>query len=158
MKTPYLSAIVLILSACSSPGNQYSHLEGGRSQTGQPALHAVRDNQLRELMARMDSLMQERFMTEQQLDVERRKYSRQIGEAARNLSDNVGTIIAGMPGLQLNASEQTAFLALASKLREEAQQLQLLAEQNHIDAIPDSLHEINTTCTSCHALFRKLGG
>lgn len=158
MRTLYLSVIALILSACSSSGSQHAHLEGGRSQTGQPALHAVRDNQLRELMARMDSLMQERFMTEQQLDVERRKYSRQIGETARNLSANVGNIIAGMPGLQLNASEQTAFLALANKLREEAQQLQQLAEQNHIDAIPDSLHEINTTCTSCHALFRKLGG
>lgn len=96
-------------------------------------------------------------MTEQQLDVERRKYSRQIGEAARNLSVNVGTIIASMPGLQLNAGEQATFLALASKLRDEAQQLQELAEQNHIDAISDGLHEINTTCTSCHALFRKLG-
>jgi cytochrome c556 len=157
MKNLYLLAVVLIFSACSSSGNQHAHIEGGRSQTGQPALHAVRDNQLRELMARMDSLMQERFMTEQQLDVERRKYSRQIGEAARNLSVNVGTIIASMPGLQLNAGEQATFLALASKLRDEAQQLQELAEQNHIDAISDGLHEINTTCTSCHALFRKLG-
>ncbi|OAI00275.1 hypothetical protein A1332_19005 [Methylomonas methanica] len=158
MKTLYLSAIVLILSACSSQSNQYAHLEGGRSQTGQPALHAVRDNRLHELMDRMDSLMHERFMTEQQLDVERRKYSRQIGEAARDLAANVEIMIARMPGLQLNAAEQTAFLALASKLREEMQQLQQLAEQNHIDAIPDSLHEINTTCTSCHALFRRLGG
>ncbi|WP_020483126.1 cytochrome c [Methylomonas sp. MK1] len=157
MKTLYLSALVLILSACSQ-NNQYAHLEGGRSQTGQPALHAVRDNRLHELMDRMDSLMQERFMTEQQLDVERRKYSRQIGEAARDLAANVETMIAQLPRLQLNAVEQTTFLALAGKLREEMRQLQQLAEQNHIDAIPDSLHEINTTCTSCHALFRKLGG
>ncbi|WP_197492620.1 cytochrome c [Methylomonas methanica] len=156
MKTLYLSAIVLILSACSNQSNQHAHLEGGRIQTGQPALHAVRDNQLRELMDRMDNLMQERFMTEQQLDVERRKYSRQIGEAARNLAANVEIMIAAMPGLQLNAGEQTAFIALANKLRDEMRQLQLITEQNHIDAIPDSLHEINTTCTSCHALFRKL--
>ncbi|OQW73740.1 MAG: hypothetical protein BVN35_11605 [Proteobacteria bacterium ST_bin11] len=157
MKTLYLSAVVLILSACSSQSNQYARLEdGGWSQTGQPALHAVRDNRLHELMDRMDSLMHERFMTEQQLDVERRKYSRQIGEAARNLAANVEIMIARMPGLQLNAAEQTTFLALATKLREEMRQLQQLAEQNHIDAIPVSLHEINTTCTSCHALFRKL--
>jgi len=157
MKTLYLSALLLMLSACSQ-NNQYAYLQGGRSQTGQPALHAVRDKRLHELMDRMNSLMQERFMTEQQLDVERRKYSRQIGEAARDLAATVEIMIARMPGLQLNAGEQTTFLALAGKLREEMCRLQHLAEQNHIDAIPDSLHEINTTCTSCHALFRKLGG
>ncbi|MDX8128534.1 hypothetical protein QLH52_14670 [Methylomonas sp. OY6] len=157
MKTLYLAALLLMLSACSQ-NNQYAYLQGGRSQTGQPALHAVRDKRLHELMDRMNSLMQERFMTEQQLDVERRKYSRQIGEAARDLAATVEIMIARMPGLQLNAAEQTTFLALAGKLREEMRQLQQLAEQNHIDAIPDSLHEINTTCTSCHALFRKLGG
>ncbi len=158
MKTKFIVAMVLILNGCSSSQTKHDHVEGGRSQTGQPALHAVRDSQLRELMARMDSLMQERFMTEQQVDTERRKYSRQIAETARNLSGNVDNIISKLPGLQLSASEQTAFLALAGKLRDETRELQRLAEQNHIDAIPDSLHEINTTCTSCHALFRKLGG
>lgn len=158
MKTKYILAILLVSSACSSSGNRQPPLEGGRSETGQPALHAVRDNQLRELMDRMDSLMQERFMTEQQLDQERRKYSRQIAETARYLSANIDAIIAGMPKLQLSAAEQTSFLALAGKLRQEVQQLQQQAEQNHIDAIPASLHEINTTCTACHALFRKLGG
>lgn len=147
---------LVLLTACAAPNKQHEHAEGGRSDTGQPALHALRDNQLRELMDRMDSLMQERFMTEQQLDQERRKYSRQIAEAAGKLSTNVDAIIASLPSLQLSAAEQNTFLALASKLREEMSQLKLNAEQNHIDSIADNLHEINTTCTSCHALFRKL--
>ena len=96
-------------------------------------------------------------MTELQLDVERRKYSRQIAETAGSMESTVDAIIASMPGLQLSATEKTTFQALAGKLREEIQQLQLQAQQNQIDAIATSVHEINTTCTSCHALFRKLG-
>lgn len=156
MKTMTLLLLLALFTACAGPAIHQDHIAGGHSDTGQPALHALRDNHLRELMDRMDSLMQERFMTELQLDKERRKYSRQIAETAGSLAANVEAIIASMPGLQLNAAEQSTFLALASKLREEMGQLKLNAEQNHIDAIPENLHEINTTCTSCHALFRKL--
>lgn len=157
MKITIILATLFIVSACAGSTSEHAPLEGGRSETGRPALHAVRDNQLRTLMDRMDSLMQERFMTEHQLDDERRKYSRQIADAAGNMASTVDAIIASMVGLQLSAAEQTAFKALAAKLREETRQLQQQAQQNQIDAIATSVHEINTTCTSCHALFRKLG-
>lgn len=157
MKTIIILTISFILSACAGSSSQQALNQGGRSETGQPAMHAVRDNQLRTLMDRMDSLMQERFMTEHQLDDERRKYSRQIAEAAKNMASTVDAIMAAMAGLQLEAAEQTTFKALAAKLREQTQQLQMQAQQNQIDAIAVSVHEINTTCTSCHALFRKLG-
>ena len=145
-------------AACSAPERQNPDTQGGWSQTGTPALHAVRDGKLRELMDRMDSLMQERFMTETQIDVERRKYARQIAETAQSLSTNVDAIIASLPGLNLTADEQVAFRALAEKLRSEMGLLQRQAESNRIDQISNNLHEIKTTCTSCHALFRKLGG
>ncbi|WKJ89783.1 cytochrome c [Methylomonas montana] len=157
MKITIILATLFVLSACAGSTSEPALIKGGRSETGRPALHAVRDNQLRTLMDRMDSLMQERFMTELQLDVERRKYSRQIAETAGSMESTVDAIIASMPGLQLSATEKTTFQALAGKLREEIQQLQLQAQQNQIDAIATSVHEINTTCTSCHALFRKLG-
>ncbi|WFP48694.1 cytochrome c [Methylomonas sp. EFPC3] len=153
---------ILVLSAavaaCSAPEPKSLSSSSGWSQTGTPALHAVRDGKLRELMDRMDSLMHERFMTETQIDAERRKYARQIAETAHSLSANVDAIIASLPGLNLTADEQTAFRALAAKLRSEMGLLQQQAESNRIDQISDNLHEINTTCTSCHALFRKLGG
>lgn len=142
--------------ACSAPEQQNLNSPGGWSQTGTPALHAVRDGKLRELMDRMDSLMHERFMTETQIDAERRKYARQIAETAQSLSANVDTIIASLPGLNLTADEQIAFRALAAKLRSEMGLLQRQAESNRTDQISDNLHEINTTCTACHALFRKL--
>jgi hypothetical protein len=151
------TALVLLLSACSTLDREHI-AEGGRSETGEPALHAIHDNELRDLMDRMDSLMQERFMTETQLDNERRKYSHRIADSAQDLSKTIDTIIAKLPSLALSPAEQTTFLALANKLRQQTELLQQQASQNRIDAIDDGLHQINTTCTSCHALFRKTGG
>lgn len=150
-----LIPLLLTLLACSEPAYRFAS-DAGRSETGQPALHAVSNEQLHELMDRMNSLMQERFMTEPELDVERRKYARQVADTAQNLSQTVDAILATLPSLQLNATEQTAFLALVHKLREQTQALQEQAEQNRIDAIPSTLQQMDTTCTSCHALFRNL--
>jgi len=153
-----LALILLTLTACYSPGGKFHSEIGGRSETGNPALHAIQDKQLRELMARMDALMQERFMTEPELDAERRKYARRIAVNAESLSQTVDSIVDRLPSLQLPRDEQHTFLALAQKLREQSRQLQEQAQSNQIDAIGGTVHVINTTCTSCHALFRKLGG
>ncbi|ANE54307.1 MULTISPECIES: cytochrome c [Methylomonas] len=158
MKNIYPILVLLALAAaCSAPEQRRQQSSAGWRETGTPALHAVRDGKLRELMDRMDSLMQERFMTETQIDMQRRKYARQIAETAQSLAANVDAITASLPGLNLTADEQVAFRALAAKLRSEMDLLQRQAESNLIDQINDNLHEINTTCTSCHALFRKLG-
>jgi hypothetical protein len=151
-----LLAFMMVLTACTHPSHQ--PFIGGRSETGSPALHAIHDAQLIELMDRMDSLMQERFMTETQLDSERRKYAGKIAISAQSLSKTVDAIIAKMPTLPLTSSEQNTFLALAKKLYQQNQYLYEQARQNHIDAIDDALHQINTTCTACHTLFRKTGG
>lgn len=148
--------ILLLITACSNPPAPHYEI-GGRSETGQPALHAIHDEKLHELMRRMDSLMQERFMTETQLDKERRRYSQRIADTARGLSETVDVIIGQMPKLALSADEQSTFLSLAKKLRQLAVQLHQQASGNQIDAIDESLHQINTTCMSCHALFRNTG-
>ncbi|TAN49430.1 MAG: hypothetical protein EPN21_11890 [Methylococcaceae bacterium] len=150
-----LIALLLSLTACTPPSQRFAS-DAGRRETGVPALHAVHDEQLRELMSRMNSLLQERFMTEPELDVERRRHARHIAATAQNLSQTIDAILTTLPTLQLSAGEQTAFLALANKLREQSQNLQDQAGQNRMDAIPGTLEQISTTCTSCHALFRKL--
>ncbi len=150
--------MLLTLTACYSPGSQFHSELGGRSETGRPALHAIQDKQLRELMGRMDALMQERIMSETERDQERRKYAQRIAANAKNLGQTVDSIIDRLPSLQLTSDEQHTFLALAQKLREQSLQLEEHAQQNQIDSINSTVHVINTTCTSCHALFRKLGG
>ncbi len=144
-------------TACSSTTTSLPATPG-RSETGQPALHAIHDNDLRQLMLRMDALMQERFMTETQIDKERRKYTQRIADTALKLAQTVGTIVGKMPRLSLTQAEQATFLALASKLNQQAESLNDLASHNRVDEIDSALHQLNTTCVSCHALFRKTGG
>ncbi len=148
------SPILLILLSCAdSTPRSVSNL--GHGETGQPALHAVHNNQLHELMGRMNNLMQERFLTEPELDAEHRKYTKKIASTAQNLSQTIDTIAATLPSLQLSASEQTTFRALVDKLREQTKTLEEQTNQHHLNAISSTLEQINTTCTSCHALFRK---
>lgn len=142
-----------LIAACSQAG-RHAHLEG-LGETGRPALHAIHDQQLRVMMARMNALLQERFMTETQLDSERRKYAQRITEIARGLANTIDMIIDKMPTLALTDSEQAAFLAWAKKLREQAEQLYEQAGHNRLEDVDASLREMKSTCTSCHALFRE---
>lgn len=149
-----LIVLVASLMASCTQVDRPPHAEwlGG---TGRPALHAIHDQQLRVMMARMNALLQERFMTETQLDSERRKYAQRITETARGLANTIGMIIDKMPTLALTDSEQAAFLALAKKLREQAEQLYEQAGHNRLEDVDASLREMKSTCTSCHALFRE---
>lgn len=152
------SAIVIVatlLSACTLTSQPATHV--GLHDTGQPALHAVTDARLRALMDQMNSLMFERFMAEPDIDRERRNYALKIADAADQLGATVNVILSRLPTLNLNPDEQTAFRALAVKLRNQADALKAQAKLNRIDSIEQMLDQTSATCSSCHALFRKLG-
>ncbi len=139
---------VLLLAACSSA----QHAKG-------PALHSIQDQRLRELMAEMNSLiMSEKEMTDLQRDARRREYNLKMAKTAEAMGRTVDAIIANLPGLKLSPTEQATFLALADKLRGGALELKDLAGNNRSDAIPAELERIETTCKSCHRLFRPTGG
>jgi hypothetical protein len=127
----------------------------GLPDTGNPALHAVDDERLRELMGEMNNLVFERMRTELDIDRERRRKALKIAEVAGNMAQTVGAIIDTLPGLGLSPNEQTTFLTLADKLRSRVRTLEEQANRNYIDAIPGTLEQIETTCTGCHQLFRK---
>lgn len=151
-----LSVIPLLLALFSCADSTPRAINNaGRSETGQPALHAVQDDQLRGLMDRMNSLMQERFLTEPELDVERRKYAQQISKTAQNLLPTIDAVLASLGTLKLSKEEENTFQALAQKLRKQTHTLQEQAAQNRLDAISSTLEQMNSTCISCHSLFRK---
>lgn len=151
------TSLCLVLFTACSPKSGGHVTADAVDQTGQPALHAIRNEELHELMLRMDGLMHERFMTETQLDGERRKYAQRIADSAQALSQTVTTIIAKMPLLALSATEQPRFLALADRLKLQTDSLHALASHNQIDAIEANLKQVTATCSACHALFRKIG-
>jgi len=99
--------------------------------------------------------MQERSMTELEVDIERRRYAMRIATTAENLSKTVNAILHVLPSLKLSSEEQNAFLSLANKLDDQALVLQKQAKQNQIDSINDTMNQISATCATCHSLFRK---
>lgn len=153
MKQPIL--LIPLLLALTSCADSTPHSVSDTSHSD-PALHAVRDKQLHELMSRMNSLMQERYMTEPELDAERRKYAQRVAKSAQDMSQTLDAILASSTSLKLSKTEESTFQALTEKLRKQTQELQKQGEQNRMDLIPGTLEQINTTCNSCHALFRKL--
>jgi hypothetical protein len=122
----------------------------------QPALHALQDQALRDLMDRMSGLMLERFMTEHEMDIERRKYARQIIDAANTLQTSADALSKRAAVLGMTAEEQNAFLVMTHKLEHQATLLKMQAENNRFNAISGTLHEMKSTCMACHTLFRKI--
>lgn len=153
-KIYFLFVGLCLISACSTP-SEHKTAFNKRLNSENPALHAVHDQDVRELMDRVNGVMMERFMSEHEMDIERRKYANQIIEAAKNLSETSKTLVYKIPHLDLNPEEQTAFHSLADKLDLSAHTLQKQAEEHSFSAMSGTLHEVSSICMACHALFRK---
>lgn len=147
MRPSALIPVLLLMAGCSSSLSR---------QPPGPALHAVQDQRLRELMAEMNSLiLSEKEMTEQQRDARRREYNQKMAETAGVMGKAVDNIAAALPRLDLSPTEQAAFLALADRLRGKSREIWKLASDNHGDGIPETLEQIDVTCKACHQLFRN---
>ncbi len=147
----FFIAIFALTTACSSTRDAANNLVNG-----QPALHAIQNQELRVLMDRMNGLMMERFMTEQEMDIERERFARQIVETAKTLTSTASALMDISPSLGLDSEARNAFNALAKKLSEQAGSLEKHAENRRYNAISATLHEMSSTCMACHTLFRKI--
>lgn len=159
--------VCLALSACSSDSKletANTHLVSpSLSQastheppdTGEPAMHAVQNSRLQQVMHRINDLVYAQLNNELNLGAERRKTAAEVSRIATELSSSEKAIIETMPSLQLKAGEESTFVALAEKLRVTALQMQASAEQEQWQMIPTHVETITNTCTSCHVLFRK---
>lgn len=141
-----------LLIACSSQPQQQT-LSSAITET--PALHAIQDQEVRKLMDRLNATMLERFMSEQEMDIERQKYARQMIEAANTLATTAQNLVIHLPALDLTPAEQAAFRNLAQKLGMHAGNLKTQAENQAFRGITATLHAMSSTCLACHTLFRK---
>lgn len=153
MKIYRVALAFTLIAGCTSPAPKEPAHQ--LPDTGLPALHALHEERLRNLMQEMNNLMFDRIRTELEIDRERRKHALAIAKSAGQLASAIDAIVEEMPKLDLTVSEQTAFKALASKLHRQTELLQDQANRNHIDAIPGTLQQMTLTCTSCHQLFRS---
>ena len=124
-------------------------------ETGEPAMHAIQNNRLQQVMKQINDLVYSQLSNEINLGSQRQLKTAEIARIAGELAASEKDIIETMPSLDLKPDEKVTFTALAEKLRINALQMANLAEQNQLQAIPATLDTITTTCISCHVLFRK---
>lgn len=125
------------------------------AETGEPALHAVKNDRLQQIMRQINDLVYAQLSSEINLGQQRQLKTEEIAKTAAELAASEQAMVSTLPSLGLKADEQTTFLALAEELRINAADMQDLANRNQIQAIPARLETITNTCTSCHVLFRK---
>ena len=124
-------------------------------ETGEPAMHAIQNNRLQQVMKQINDLVYSQLSNEINLSQQRQLKAAEIARIAGELAASEKDILETMPSLDLKPDEKVTFTALSEKLRVNALQMANLAEQNQLQAIPASLDTITNTCISCHVLFRK---
>ncbi|MDT4288470.1 hypothetical protein RO575_02770 [Methylomonas sp. MO1] len=124
-------------------------------ETGEPAMHAIQNNRLQQVMQQINELVYAQLSSEINLGEQRELKTAEIARIANELAASEKSIVETLPSLNLKPDEQTTFLALADKLRMSAAHMQDLAGQNQLREIPATLDTITNTCISCHVLFRK---
>jgi hypothetical protein len=124
-------------------------------ETGEPAMHAIHNDRLQKVMNQINKLLYSQMSGEINLSQERQLKTEEIARISQELAVSEKAIMETLPALKLNSIEESTFAALAEKLRTSADQMKLLAMQDQLQGVPATLETIISTCTSCHALFRK---
>ena len=143
------------LSSDTPPAPKQNVHSSEPPDTGEPAMHAVQNNRLQQVMQQINSLVYSQLSSEINLGQERQIKTKEIARIAGELAASEKSMIETMPSLNLKPNEEATFIALAEKLRLSAVQMETLARQNQLQGIPATLDNITNTCTSCHVLFRK---
>lgn len=147
------AAIALVSSCIQPPQGAY---ERKLANTGEPALHAVHDQRLRELMAGLSDTALERMPQELEPAAGSKAKSREIARIAESLAETSRQIPRALEQVRMGGEDRRVFDALAARLSDEAAQLAKLATRNEVPGMRTKLDEMITTCNACHKSFRIL--
>jgi cytochrome c556 len=125
-----------------------------RGRIGEPALHAVHSEQLRETMRQLDRLAVDRLPEELDTRGARARRLAEIAGVAESMATAAAHIPAALPDLHLAHSDAREFLRLADALGEQAHALRRAAVAGDVPAVNAQLESVVRTCNACHGLFR----
>lgn len=157
-RTAAILIMLIAMLSCSSESKRdtpAAAVPAGPPETGEPAMHAVQNDRLQSVMRQINNLVYGQLGNEINLSRERQTKSAEIAKIAGELAQSQKAIIETLPSLKLKPEEESAFIALAEKLRNGAERLGESADQNQLQSVPAQLDNITNTCISCHTLFRK---
>lgn len=144
--------VVLAWLACTSP----RPADAPSSPEADAAAHAMHEQQLTDVMRRLEALRTERLPTELDVDLAEARGAQGFARAAREMSASAAWIRLAIPAA-LDPEEQAEFREIAGRLRDQAHRLAEDAPDLTIEQRRARLAEIEATCTRCHSRFRIPG-
>ena len=124
--------------------------------TGKAVMHAVHDEQLREVMRDLRGASFDRLPQELDDPSGERAYLQETSSRAQDLAQTADRIAAIVDQTWLTTDQKQIFLRLAERLRDRALQLRDQADRRQTRLINTTMKEIDETCASCHELFRTV--
>jgi len=141
---------LLVVGSCNvSPRERYGRRV---TDTGKPALHAVHNERLQELMGELRRHVPEEWGT----TLEREQEMSEIANVAAAMAKTAQYIPDVLKNVRLPEEEKRLFTNLADKLRDQSLELEQHAKKKRNGDIANSLENILATCNACHTAFRIL--
>lgn len=106
--------------------------------------HVQFGDEITSLMRRMDRLVYERELTEQQIEIQRREDAASLAESTRHLADALAS-----------RGRDKDFGLFVTALRGHADRIEQRAGGDIPGTLWDSFTEIRQTCNACHESFRQ---
>ncbi len=153
MKLLHIIFVTVFFTGCSTNAKEHQKL-GINTQGQSPVLHAIDSSELRTVMRRMKGLMFERNLTDQEMDAQRRRAYGEVLVAANGIDQAIREILNAKSKLNLQDSDMHVFERMAYRLKDEANNLKIQAQNQQPEEIQITLHNISQTCNACHTLFR----
>ncbi len=146
--------LVWLLPACGPTKPQT--YRRSLASTGPPALHAVHNDRLTEVMEELRDLTFKRLPQEFDYAGERERGLQQVKELAAALGRTADDIPAAVSAEQLSEQDQAVFASLTEKLRNAAGDLGEHADAGSLSRAEEALGRVASTCNACHSLFRDV--
>lgn len=150
LKTLLLILITFMTTSSLLLANDVSE----KLETGKTILNAIHSDEVKRIMQKLNGLIYEREYTELELQKLSKKQIKLLIEEATKLSQTA----INQPNItslrDLSEEEQLTFNAMANQLREIAMELKREIDSNHQDKVDAVYIKLESTCNTCHRLFR----
>ena len=120
----------------------------------EPLIHVIVSDQIREIMLKLNTLVNDRGITPLEVMEYRVEYLKQLIITANELVMAAEKMTDAIPGVRIEPQNQLTFEALAKQLQEQAVNIAFLAEQTDEEGLEPAYQRLNETCNACHTLFR----
>ena len=138
------------LFSCQAPSS-------GGGTPGSASLHALHSKQLRGVMNDISGVASERLPAELGNIGGGDPNLMEVARAASALTQSASRISSAVDSVSLEPKERKKFLSLARKLKTQSSNLQAQARAGDASSARLAMRRVNSTCNSCHSLFRDSG-